>query len=272
MFIKATINRQHDVLLMIDTAASSTVLTRQVADRLRLAPSDNLYVGHTVDDARRFRYQKTTIERLEAGGQTVENFPVLISERELYYANSHYEKNGINGFDGLLGADFLSRFLVSIDVPNDQIEFSALGQQAARHAPTGQSISFRLDRFAVILELEVAKGVKGNFIFDTGAACSIFSTRIAGALDIKQEQTETIPLTRARGIGGMIRQFVALKHESVYLSGIEVPTEYVLVQDLDYSSVFGDLRIDGILGGHILYNFRLTLDYGNSKLVLDRVA
>ena len=271
MFIKATINQQHEVLLMIDTAASSTVLTRSLADRLAIAPSGNHFVGHTVDDARSFRYQKAVIERLEAGGQAVENFSVLISERELYYANSHYEKNGIKGFDGLLGADFLSRFLVSIDVPNDQIEF-ALRERADARSSHELCIDFRFDKFAVILELEVAEGVKGNFILDTGAACSIFSTRIAAALDIKEEQTETIPLRRARGIGGMISQFVALKHDSVFLAGVEIPTEFVLVQDLDYSSVFRDLRIDGILGGHILHNFRLTLDYANSKLMLDRVA
>jgi hypothetical protein len=204
MFIKATINRQHDVLLLIDTAASSTVLTRALADRLAIVAADNRYVGHTVDDARSFRYQKATIERLEAGGQAVENFTVLISERELYYANSHYASNGIDGFDGLLGADFLSRFCVSIDVPNDQIEFAVLRDSATPESPHELCIDFRFDKFAVIVELEVAEGVKGNFILDTGAACSVFSTRIARALDVKDDQTETIPLKRARGIGGMM--------------------------------------------------------------------
>jgi hypothetical protein len=271
-FIKAKINDTKEVLLMIDTGASSTILTRDTADRLKLDVSSGMFTGHTIDDAGNFKYRKATLDRLTAGGRSVECFPILISERNFYWSGSHYEYYGINNIDGVLGADFLRRFIISVDAANNQVTFG-LPQQPVMNDPLqGRSVEFRLFNSMIIAEVEVAKGVKGNFLLDSGAAFSIFSTGITEDLKINESQRVTIPLECARGIGGMISRFVALKHESVFLDGVEIPTEFVMTQNLDYSSVFGGLQIDGILGGHLFYNFGVTIDYPGQRLWLERVA
>ncbi|MCI0391364.1 MAG: retropepsin-like domain-containing protein [Acidobacteria bacterium] len=271
-FIKAKINDAQEVLLMIDTGASSTILTRDTAGRLKLDVSTGLFAGHTIDDAGNFKYRKATLDRLTAGGRTVESFPVLVSERNLYYPSSHYEVYGIKNIDGLLGSDFLRRFIVSFDAANNQVTFGLPGEPVKDDPLQGQSVGFRLLNFMVIVEVEVAKGVKGNFLLDSGAAFTIFSTGITEELKIKESQMVTIPIERARGIGGMFSRIVALKHESVFLDGVEIPTEFVATQNLNYSSVFDGLQIDGLLGGHLLYNFRVTIDYPGRRLWLERAA
>src|SRR6185436_9324390 len=164
------------------------------------------------------------------------------------------------------GVDFLKMFVVSVDAGNHQIEFNL--PEEAPDTSHGASIDFELNRFGVIVEVDVADGVSGNFLLDTGAPGSYFCPRIAELLGIKEEDRRTIPLRNARGIGGKMSEFMIIKHSSVFLSGLEVPTEFVTVRDLDYSTVF-DTRIDGILGGNILYNYQVTLDYQNRKLLLN---
>lgn len=271
-FIKARINDTQELLLLIDTAASSTILTQAAADRLKLKVASESFAGNTIDGARSFKYRKAVLSRLTAGGQTVEGFPVLISERGLYYSGSHYEAHGIKDIDGLLGANFLRRFIVTFDAANNQVTFGLPRQPGADDSQQGQSMEFRLSHSMIFVEVEVEKGVKGNFLLDTGAAFSVFSTRMTEALKIEESRMATIPLKRARGIGGMVSQLVALERESVFLAGVEIPTEFVMTQNLDNLPVLDGLRVDGLLGGHLLYNFHLTIDYPNRRLWLKRIA
>jgi hypothetical protein len=268
-FVTATINRAHQALLLIDTASSDTILTKSFADETGIECPDSVYSGHTVDDARSFRYQRATLDEFEVDNHLLRGFPVLVSERTIYYANSHYQYSGIKKIDGVLGADFLKRFVVSFDIPNRRIDFGAPGNGSC---PKAKAVEVVVDRFAVVVEVEVAEGVIANFLLDTGAASTFFSPGLVSALDVGPGDTEVVPLRQARGIGGMVNQFVILRHDKVMVSGVEIPTEFVLVRDLDYSPVFGKTRIDGILGGHLLYNFRTTIDYAGKRLFLDRIA
>lgn len=268
IFLRARLADTHEALLLIDTAASSTVLMPSAAARLSLTASAAQFGGRSIDDAKSFAYRKAQLGSLTAAGQTVDHFPVLISQRTLHYAESHYAAYGINEVDGLLGADFLRRFRVFIDVGNKELCLSDPDEAGAM--PAGSRVPFQQARFAIIIEVEVAPGITGNFLFDTGAAWTVFSPSLIERLGVPPADREVIPLQNARGLGGPIRQFVSIRHPAVQLGGIEVPTEFVMMQELNFGPAFGGLRIDGILGGHLLYNFRVTIDYRTRYLWLDQ--
>lgn len=270
LFLRARLQDDHEALLLVDTAASSTVLMPTAAARLQLAASAAQYGGQSIDDAKSFAYRKARLDRLTVAEQTVEDFPILISGRNLHYAESHYAAYGITDVDGLLGADFLRRFRVFIDAERSEIRLS--DPAGTTVAPAGLRVPFHLARFAIVVEVEVAPGLRGNFLLDTGAAWSVFSPALVERLGAQEMEKEVIPLQNARGLGGPIRQFVAIRHPALRLGGIEIPTEFVMMQELAFGSAFGGLCIDGILGGHLLYNFRLTIDYAAQSLWLDPIA
>ena len=111
MVLNAEVNGQFPARLILDTGASSVVVSRELAERIGVSQelkTSPVYVqtaGGIVDA------YPTRLERLAVGGAVVEDLPVLVCET--------FGKD----YDGLLGVNFLQRFKVTIDPTNGQIHF-----------------------------------------------------------------------------------------------------------------------------------------------------
>ncbi len=103
--IDVTFNSTHQFEMIVDTGASGTVITQQMADALSVVPVGKAKANTA--SARAVEFTIAYVESIEVGGAVIKNVPVAIAGPELE--------------TGLLGHDFFSNYDVTIK--RDVVEF-----------------------------------------------------------------------------------------------------------------------------------------------------
>ena len=105
--------------LVFDTGASHTVVERKVANDLGLAKTDQ--TEPTKGCMAFGEAQMTELKSLNVGGAVANDISVASIE-----LNDLFEKIG-HPIGGILGYNFLSQFLISIDYEKQQLTFTPVG-------------------------------------------------------------------------------------------------------------------------------------------------
>src|SRR5262249_19311266 len=112
VLVRAVLQGHEPVTLLLDTAASYTLLTPALAQRLGLRPTANAHVRRlTKADGQSHNVPFVRCHALAVGEAVVEQLPVGITD-VLPEAPA---------VDGLLGVDFLARFTVTLDRATHQL-------------------------------------------------------------------------------------------------------------------------------------------------------
>jgi len=163
---------------------------------------------------------------------------------------------------GILGYDFLSRFVTRIDFAKREIsfyhpdEFTYDGSGQVIEAPLKQNL------FHLPVQVEEYTGV---WALDIGAGGGSFFYPFAkehGLLD--REGLEGL----AAGAGGYF-EVRAAEFETVTLGGFTL-TDQIVSMPLEEGGVLGRTDGQGLLGNSILRHFILYLDYGNQRVILEK--
>ena len=110
VIVRATFNAAVDANLILDTGASTTLISKDIARRLSLYES-GMQTAQTVNGA--ITMPTSRIESVRVGDAEVQNVAVSI----------HDLRPG-GGIDGLLGLNFLNRFEFSLDLKKRQLILS----------------------------------------------------------------------------------------------------------------------------------------------------
>ncbi|MGD0586837.1 MAG: retropepsin-like aspartic protease [Oryzomonas sp.] len=103
-----------DAWLLLDTGASTTMISTGLADRLGIKPDNTQQSLSQVADGRVLRTFRTRVDSLSVGPKMKYNAEVSIMP----------SSNGVvSDFDGLLGMNFLGDFSYRLDVNNQTIEW-----------------------------------------------------------------------------------------------------------------------------------------------------
>ncbi|MEP7341175.1 MAG: aspartyl protease family protein [Acidobacteriota bacterium] len=172
--IPVTINGMgpHDFLL--DTGASTTLLTPEFARQLRLRPIDRIEL---VTVAGSQILVRSELERVTVGAQTATDVEVLISElREVRAAGSNIQ--------GVLGQNFMARFNYLIDYGAQRLEFEASDELETRLCGARLPLEERAGRWLVTISV-IQKDWQQHwrFVPDTGVATLLMFAREEVALD-----------------------------------------------------------------------------------------
>jgi predicted aspartyl protease len=239
---------------VLDTGASATVVDSTFAADIGLpsiGKAKAIGAGGTVD-VNLVTLPPLRIQGIRLDEQQVGSIPL----RELF---------GMHGLeiDGVLGYDFLSRFVTRIDYANttmtfyDPESFVYTGDGAVIEAP----LAHRLFSLPVTLD-----GVyQGDWTLDIGASISTLQYPFAkehGLLNL--EGVERL----AGGAGGQIRARVS-EFESLELGGFTVKLPLILVPLEDLGAFSLDRGV-GILGNSTLRRFVIYLDYANQRVIIER--
>ncbi len=103
-FLKATINGKYKARLMLDTGASSVLISPQFADKMGLKLSGHGGMGSILADGSRVPSQSTVLDNVKVGNVSAEKVSAHVigtSKSQIY--------------DGLLGMSFLRNFIFTID-------------------------------------------------------------------------------------------------------------------------------------------------------------
>jgi hypothetical protein len=176
---------------------------------------------------------------------------------------------------GLLGYDFINRFVIEIDYLNNYITL---------HEPSGYKYSGAGEVVPLVLLEDDSGGkvplvkvkvmrmghraLEGNFIADTAVRSAItFNTPFVDANKLLQsQQTIQVPI----GAGTMLREsnqaIGRLPHIQLGRFKINQP---LAVYFQDKEGIVASPEFDGVIGNEILRRFKLIIDYSRQRMILE---
>jgi len=103
-YAKVRLNRRYTAQLLVDTGASSTQISRALAERMGLKPDSGRQVRCVLADGSVTHAREVTLKEVRVGGAKVKKVPVVV-----------LESDSAERIDGLLGMSFLGHFNFRID-------------------------------------------------------------------------------------------------------------------------------------------------------------
>jgi hypothetical protein len=167
--------------------------------------------------------------------------------------------------DGIMGTAMFSDFVITIDFPQNQMEF--LRKQDLDPSSVIPAWYFYN---LLLVELEVNGQHRGNFIVDTGAVATVLSHNMARNLGV-DEKTEgarvDLGITGVAGLQGVVLRVpdVTLKtqqHSELF--------PQVVAIDLSQISKMIGTEVAGVIGYDFLEGYTLTLDYFGARIALTK--
>ena len=172
---------------------------------------------------------------------------------------------------GLLGQDFIRRFVVDIDYRAHTL---TLHDKATYHyAGAGRALDVTFSAAGLPqahAQITDAAGqpVDGLFTIDTGSTGAlIFNTPFVVQSHLLQPGQATVPLQDGAGIGGGLYGKVG-RITALTLAGIEVRRPYAVFAQ-STGGVFADTATQGNIGSQILRKFKVTLDDDQGRIYLE---
>lgn len=245
-----------ETMFLLDSGAGMTVIDSSMAAEMDL-PLGGKVPGASAGGMTSFhlaRFPGFGVAGIEFLEQTVLIFPVA----DLLRAFSDIEVRGV------LGYDFLSRFVTRIDYENNRISFfepdsfMAMEGEVAIDAPLLHSIfSF---------EGTIDGKYRGTFLLDTGANNSLLQKTFSVG-DSPRADTCLMGLT-IQGAGGS-EDVDLCRFHSLEFGGVTIPDPVFVVPSGEGGMETFE-GIDGVIGNDILERFTVTLDYRNQQVLLER--
>jgi len=253
LMIPAFVNGDGPHQFILDTGASTTLLSSELARKLNIEPTGTKE-GVTAGGKVRVELGRAT--SIAVGEARISDLDVgMLDLSDLGRAVG-------TRIDGDLGYNFLKHFTATIDYRSNALRLSQDEQQAA-----AVGVPFLLGGPTKPLVL-VAAMVNGQgpykFAVDTGTSTTALSPELAARLGLQLSEIPPI----STGGGHTLKAFVT-QLASLEVGVAEANNLAVLVADfLAMLSQAVGAHLDGVLGHNFLKNFELLIDYPNDRLRL----
>jgi len=243
-------------MLILDTGAEETVLTTAAAARLGLRghyeyPRNLRSVsgGVATGEAR--------LASLAVGGAAATDFIVLVGSLSLPDAG------GVQP-DGLLGADFLSRFDIDLDLPDDRLALYRHGCAPLRPPWAGAYTAVSVNR-SINDRLFFPVDLDGRQLFafiDTGAQISTIDAGAARALGLSPAALARDPIAVMRGVAPERIRARAHRFGRLRVGDETIRDPVMIVADLNLPDA------DIVLGLDFLRGRRVWFSYASRRIFL----
>jgi predicted aspartyl protease/Tfp pilus assembly protein PilF len=252
--VKARINNGAEARFVVDTGASQSVLDKSAATALGPYPVSTFSI---TTGAKAVPLSYTKVSSLAIGDLTINDVPVLITDL-----------SGIaNHPAGLIGANILKRFLITIDFDEKKL---ILADPRNVTVPLGASVVPTAPVFggtALVVKGRLEDKTTMNFLVDTGASFNNLPQSLAKPF----YDGSVLPVGTIYGIDGQAISIGSLKLKSIKLGNLSIPGPvFTLAPDgtMGTGGLFSASAL-GILGNPIWSQFKTTIDYRNERLILE---
>jgi len=155
--------------------------------------------------------------------------------------------------DGLIGHEILRRFYLTIDYPNQSMEFET-SRPAFLRGKAYHEVPFRAYEHLVLVDVVLNDRVTVSMILDYCASYTTISRSLADRLDFDGDESRPQSLPKVR-----------LGDKTV---STDVP---VFVTDFtQFRKTVPRAQFEGILGGSFLYRYKITVDYAHQKVYIHK--
>jgi hypothetical protein len=258
ILVTAKVNDTQDLSFIVDTGATQSVLDSSIAPKFGEA-------------------KQSTFEMTTGSGSVPLSYMTIksLSLKDIRLNNLAFAVTDLSTFSqiigrkpaGLLGANVLRQFLITIDYANQQITFANPHDTASLSAD------------AVVLPAKPALGLAGllldgnldgeniSLLVDTGAAFNNISEKLAKPI----LKSAILPVGSIQGLDGRKVPIGAVQFDRFQLGELKA-THPVFSVAPEGRAPAGIISSSGlaILGNPFLQHYRLTIDYLNQKIILDR--
>ncbi len=243
-------------LWILDCGAGASVVDRGFAEELGLKLSGEV---EAMGAAGSIHTGFATVPNLRVGSIGLDSQPMVVLDiAPMMRRNTGTEPAGI------LGYDFISRFVTRVDFAGGEVTFY-LPDSFAYNGP-GRSIPMRVDGNVPVVEMQVDSQHRGRWRLDLGATVSVFHRHAAESYGLAARNgVERI----AVGVGGTERHRL-VRFADAQLAGFRVKGPIISVPLEGSRGALAATDVVGTLGNSILRNFTLFLDYQDNRAIFER--
>lgn len=259
IIVNARINSA-DYRFIVDTGASQTVLDKATALSLgRISQSDfSITAG-----SKALPLSYMTIPAFTVGDVTLDNVSALVTDLSAVAGATGQKTNG------LLGANILRRFLVTIDFRDRKIILADPHQVSIPEHATVLKTSPVYGATALVIPGKLDNKLNLNFLVDTGAGFSNLPQSAVRSLN----PGALLPVGQIYGVDGKKLSIGSARFQSLRLGTLDI-LDPVFALSPETTAVGGASGLFtagalGILGNPVWSKFRTTIDYRNERLILE---
>lgn len=264
ILIKTTIGQSRPLSFLLDTGANVAIVRMPVAKELGLTLYGSVntggagagtQAGHRVKDA------KWSLVGLEGFSQ-----PVSLALPLPLLPRGHGQD-----VDGIIGGEFIKEFVLELDYQARSLTLHDRG--SFRYGGTGEVLPLELNSagHAVINATVTAPGrapIEHRFHLDTGSgAALILHSPFVNEHDLMASPPRTIRTIGMSGAGGASLGRTG-RVASLRIGSFEL-TNPITIFSQDKAGSFADRSLAGNIGFGIASRFRLFLDYGRRRIILE---
>ena len=257
--INIRVNGKNDSLrFVLDTGSGISVISENTARKLNIKSVARGGKARGIGGDGKFEIVYGFLRSVNIGDVKIKNVPVYI--RKFHTSNEE--------IDGYIGLSLISKFLTTIDYGKLTFDLERKNSlvKDADNADT-LSLPLRLTSSGFLSGEVQLQGIEAplNFIVDTGASVSVISNQLANTGEMGQFiKNEKMRVIGSAGITENVDSYLLPRvtfgtHSRESITAIRL--------DLDIINETSGFEQAGILGGNFLKNYRLTFDFGNSKVI-----
>lgn len=263
MFFKVKVNGGRDLLFLMNTGANTTVIDKQAAERLKLAP---LRKDSVTGTAGREPVAIIRTKTIAVGRATVRN--LVVTRRDL----SKFIKCNGKQIDGILGTDFLKNFAITIDFRARKATFA----HAAPFRKKKLFIPFKMVGDIPCIEARINDTFNTCLRYNSGASMNAsrdiyvnVSPQQWRSLKAVNNNLSIDRYISGTGVGGDVYLQVAAI-TGIRLHGVYVNRPYIIIQPRE--GYFEQDSAIGFFSNNLLEKYRkVTIDFTSNKIVFNNI-
>jgi hypothetical protein len=164
---------------------------------------------------------------------------------------------------GILGFDFLSRFVTKVDFANELVSF--YDPETFEYTGNGQVVDMHLDQSVFRAQATLDGIHSGSWLFDLGAG----TTHLDGRYALREGYAGREGVLGVGHGAGNEYQLKKMKCDSLQFAGFTVYRPLISFAHGGTDSTFGSDQI-GVLGNSLFRNFVLYCDYAHERLIVEK--
>lgn len=262
--VKVRVNNSRPLSFIFDTGDKLGIVDLDVANELGLKLEGQVHVGGAGADRLAGSQVKQANWTLEGLGGFSQPINLALPLRSLAARFGH-------DFDGIIGSDFIKQFVVEVDY--EQRVLKLHDKTKFNYSATGESIPVQFNSQGhPILEGEVTPltgaPVKGKFVLDLGAGGSLsLMSPIVNEHNLLGNGLKTIRAIGVGGAGGQVTGQIG-RVKSLQLGKFTIANPLTLFSQ-DKAGAMAASSLVGNIGQMIAVKFKVFLDYGHNRIILE---
>jgi hypothetical protein len=243
-------------LWILDCGAGGSVIDRGLAEELGLKLSGEV---KALGAAGSVQTGFVTVPHLRVGSIKLDSQPMVVLDiAQLMRRNTGTEPAGI------LGYDFISRFVTKVDFAGEEVTF--FPPESFAYSGPGRAIPMRIEANIPAVEMEVAGVAQGWWRLDLGASVATLHRHAVEQYGLADRRGVD---RMAGGVGGLQRMRL-VRFEHATLAGFRVEGPIISVPLEGRGGALAATSVLGTLGNSILRDFTVFLDYRNNRAIFER--